>query len=222
MKYSFVAGSGNVKTGPIPVTGTSKDSCPDSCPLKNNGCYAATGRLNIHWLRLNERGLELKELLQKLSSLAVGQLWRHNQMGDLSGDNEKIDAKAFKAIVAVNKSRQAKGFGYTHKYKTKTNQKLIQYANHSGFTVNLSANNLRHADELVDLDIGPVVTVLPIEGEKTQYTPKGRKVIVCPATYKEGVTCSTCALCQKQREVIVGFPAHGISKNRVQQIALDN
>lgn len=219
MKYSFVAGSGNAKTGPIPVTGTSKDSCPDSCPLKNNGCYAATGRLNIHWSRLDNKGLNLHELTDKIKTLAIGQLWRHNQMGDLPGKGEKIDAAAIKAIVEANKSRKAKGFTYTHKYKTKQNQELIKYGNNNDFTINLSANNLAQADELAKLDIGPVVTVLPLNTEKTLYTKEGRKVIVCPATYKEGVTCSTCALCQKQRSVIVGFPAHGISKNKVNQIA---
>lgn len=41
--------STNVKTGPMPVSTTSKASCPDNCSLKGNGCYAESGPLGIHW-----------------------------------------------------------------------------------------------------------------------------------------------------------------------------
>jgi hypothetical protein len=41
--------SRNVKTGPIPVSTSTRKTCPDSCPFKNNGCYAESGPLAIHW-----------------------------------------------------------------------------------------------------------------------------------------------------------------------------
>ena len=38
---------------------------------------------------------------------------------------------------------------------------------------------------------------------------------VCPATYRDDISCATCGLCQRaNRKVIVGFPAHG-SRNKV-------
>ena len=43
----------NAKTGPIPVTTSSKNTCPDSCQLKGNGCYAEVGRVNIHWQKVS-------------------------------------------------------------------------------------------------------------------------------------------------------------------------
>jgi len=46
--------SGNVKTGPIPVSTTSKASCSDTCPFKDNGCYADGGPLALHWRAVTE------------------------------------------------------------------------------------------------------------------------------------------------------------------------
>ncbi|MFZ9994271.1 MAG: DUF7227 family protein [Steroidobacteraceae bacterium] len=53
-----------------------------------------------------------------------------------------------------------------------------------------------------------------------QTTPGGRRIAPCPATYRDDVSCSTCQLCQRRRRgVIVGFPAHGVSKRKVSAIA---
>jgi hypothetical protein len=50
-------------------------------------------------------------------------------------------------------------------------------------------------------------------------TPAGRKVVVCPATQRDDVSCATCALCARQRDVIVGFPAHGVAKKKAMAAA---
>lgn len=215
--YGFKMSSGNAKTGPMPVTTGPKSSCPNSCPMKDNGCYASTGRINIHWLRLNSKGLDFRQLVLSIRMIQRGNIWRLNQAGDLPGRGENINALKLKQIVSANKGKR--GFTYTHKHVLKSNLKLIKFANDNGFTVNLSANNLAHADKLAGLNIGPVVVVTPIDAPKTLFTPKGRKVVQCPATYKDGVTCLSCQLCQKQRSVIVSFPAHGIAKKRVDAIA---
>lgn len=216
--YGFQMSSKNAKTGPMPVTTGSKSSCPDSCPMKNNGCYASNGRINIHWTKLNSKGLDFRQLLLSIRMIQPGNIWRLNQAGDLPGKGERINSKQLASIVGANKGKR--GFTYTHKYHLKSNHKLIKFANDNGFTVNLSANNLNHADKLADLNIGPVVVVTPSNALVKLTTPKGRKVIQCPATYKEGVTCLSCQLCQKQRNVIVHFPAHGIAKKRVDAIAI--
>jgi hypothetical protein len=65
-----------------------------------------------------------------------------------------------------------------------------------------------------------VVTILPAGVEDNTQTPQGRKVVVCPAQKRQGVTCATCKLCSRgDRSVIVGFIPHGMSKKRVAQIA---
>jgi hypothetical protein len=54
---------------------------------------------------------------------------------------------------------------------------------------------------------------------KNVRTDAGRKVTVCPATYMDDVSCATCQLCQRQRDFIIGFPAHGTSKKKASAIA---
>jgi len=218
MRVLFTRISSNKKTGPIPVSLTTADSCPDVCPLKKKGCYAFLGYIRIHWDRANKTGMKWGEFCVEIALLPSGQLWRHDQAGDLPGKNNKIDAPKLALLVEANLGK--KGFTYTHKPLTKENSAAIKYANSNGFTINLSANNLRHADELAKKNVGPVVTLLPKDQMNNCLTPEGRKVIVCPAVTRVNTNCMTCKLCANaKRSVIIGFPAHGVAKNIVDKIA---
>jgi hypothetical protein len=42
----------------------------------------------------------------------------------------------------------------------------------------------------------------------SRYTPAGRRIAVCPATYSDA-TCKTCGACARVRDAVIGFPAHG-------------
>lgn len=207
--------SANAKTGPIPVSTSSADTCPPSCPFRAAGCYAKSGPLALHWSKITSggRGLNWESFCDEISRLPRGQLWRHNQAGDLPGEGEYIDASALGQLTRANHNR--KGWTYTHKYGTESNREAIRSANAKGFTVNLSANSLAHADELAAHDCGPVCVVLPSNQTQNTMTPGGRKVVICPATQRQDVTCATCGLCQKQRGAIVGFPAHGTAHKKV-------
>jgi hypothetical protein len=160
-----------------------------------------------------------------VKGIARGAVWRHNVFGDLpplAPGSERINDAMLAQLVEANKGR--KGFTYTHRHVDPANHAAIKSANEKGFTINLSANNLAHADTLADLGIGPVAAIVPstMDGNqiRTMLTPKGRKGIVCPSTYMENVTCSTCKLCQRaDRSVIVLFPAHGTSFKRVDAVA---
>ena len=214
--------SKNAKVGKMAVTTSTATTCPTSCPFKSNGCYADSGPLKLHWDKVTrkERGDDWSTFISKIKDLPTGSKWRHNQAGDLPGDMEKLDDEKCIELAKANKGKR--GFTYTH-YDVLDNFQnaiTVNIMNHLGFTVNVSANNLEHADKLCDLDIAPVATVLPIEQTTNTVTPKGRKVVVCPATYKDDVSCASCMLCEKwDRNVVVGFPAHGTSKKKASAIA---
>ncbi len=208
MYVSLTMKSGNAKVGPIPVSTSSEDTCPPSCGMYRE-CYAKMGPLRIHWWRVTDgkRGVEWAEFCDQVAALPDGQLWRHNQAGDLPGTGNALDAKALAKLVKANRGRR--GFTYTHKpLATKAERAAVAKANAAGFTVNLSADDLHAADRLAGLGIGPVVVVLPSTQLTNTTTPEGRNVVVCPA-YTHGVTCEECQLCQRQTRAIVGFPAHG-------------
>jgi hypothetical protein len=116
------------------------------------------------------------------------------------------------------------------------NRRLIAAAVEAGFAVNLSADNPAHADQLAALAIAPVVTVLAhAYGRKAirrrfkrrrdewaetigewrdrtaslpRYTPAGKRIAICPATYS-AATCKSCSACAHARDAVIGFPAHG-------------
>ena len=248
MFFNLTLKSRNVKTGPIPVSTSTAATCPDSCPLKEAGCYAKAGPLGLFWRKVTEgkAGQLWQGFLNSVAALPLGALWRHNQSGDLvpdATDAERIDAESLRGLVLANKGKR--GFTYTH-YDPQhaDNRQQIKAANLLGFTINLSGNNFDHADELAATDCGPVVTVAPLEYERRHKKEKGvvkwleslaayreriealglttkagRRVVVCPATYSDTINCKSCALCQKQRETIVAFPAHGVSKRKADAIA---
>jgi hypothetical protein len=217
MKFHLTKKSTNVKTGPIPVSTSSNETCPTTCALLQSGaCYAKLGPLGLHWNKVSngERGLEWKDFLNELTRLPSGQLWRHNQAGDLPGKGNDLDVQQLDELVQANSGRR--GFTYTHKVTTETAEHLLR-SNRQGFTINLSANSLDEADRYTELKAGPVVTVLPYDFKDEKFTtPKGNRGVVCPAQTREDVSCSTCQLCQRaDRNVIVGFIAHGVHKKKV-------
>lgn len=220
--YHITPKSKNAKVGKIPTTTSTATTCPSACPFKDNGCYAESGPLKLHWLKVTkgERGDDWSTFLDKIKELPAGSKWRHNQAGDLPGDTQDLDSTKCADLARANEGKR--GFTYTH-YDVLDNFQnaiTVNIMNNLGFTVNVSANNLDHADKLCDLDIAPVATVLPIEQTTNTVTPKGRKVVVCPATYKDDVSCADCMLCEKRdRKVIVGFPAHGTSKKKASVVA---
>jgi hypothetical protein len=224
--YHITPRSANEKTGPIVVTTSAGETCPPACPFRRS-CYAKAGPLALHWAAVTrgDRGdpwpAFLVTLAKALAKAPAGQVWRHNQAGDLPGVGDKIDRAKLAALVTVNAAAGAKGFTYTHKpliagdgdaKVAASNLAGVVAANAAGFTINASANTLAHADALADRLAGrvPVCVVVDAATPEKTVTPAGRRVVVCPAQTREGVTCATCRLCSRaDRSVIVGFRVHG-------------
>jgi hypothetical protein len=163
-------------------------------------------------------GKPWKELCNDIVGLRPGQLWRHNQSGDLPHKNGIIDFQAVKSLVKANKGRR--GFTYTHHdMRIAANRKAVKYCNENGFTVNLSANNITESDSLAKLGIAPVAVLLP-ENSTDSVTPGGVPIVLCPVTTGRTESCESCrGLCARKRKTIVGFRAHGNTKRKATLIA---
>ena len=213
----FVERSSNRKTGYMPTSWTSVETCPPSCPWLGSGCYAEHGYMGKHWLAATVRGLPWGEFCQKVSELPRKTMWRHNVAGDLPGRGDLLDADALSYLVEANAKRC--GFTYTHKPMIdQETRNAVAAACTGGFTVNLSANTLAHADDLAALGIAPVAVVLVAIGKRwPDRTPGGRQVVVCPAL-RHATRCDKCRLCaDPSRRAIIGFPAHGARRWMVTQ-----
>jgi hypothetical protein len=211
--------SSNVKTGPIPVSTTSRATCPDVCPFKKAGCYAENYGLNFLWNRVDAgtAGTDWPTFCNAIEALPPATLWRYGQAGDLPNQAGHIDGEAFGHLVQANIGKRV--IAYTHcNPLLGNNAKYIRGANDWGFTVNLSANTLEHADTLSNYELGPVVVVLPSDQLENTTTPSGRRVTICPTYTREDITCMTCGLCAiANRKTIIGFPAHGTGAKKAEQ-----
>lgn len=139
--------------------------------------------------------VEWAQFVKQIKGLARGSLWRHNQAGDLNGIGEDIDTAKLADLVQANKGKR-------------------------GFTINLSGNNIAHADKLKALNVGPVVVMMPRDADKVTLTPAGNKVVICPAENTDKVNCLKCGICQHaKRDYIIGFRAHGTAAKTVEVIA---
>ncbi len=127
----------------------------------------------------------------------------------------------------------------------RSNRAAIAEALLGGLTINVSCDSLAEADELPHM---PCVVVLPApvavmdaaevaalgaraarkmadvraveQAPKQTRTPNGRKVVVCPAQWRDDVTCDSCRLCSRQGRdrAVVGFWSHGYARNQVAAI----
>jgi hypothetical protein len=216
--------SHNSKTGPIPVSMTSRRTCPPSCPWLGDGCYAEQYFVAVHWRRLGAgRGITWSDFCARVAALSDGQLWRHNEAGDLPGDGDEIDERRLLELAVA--SRHTRGFTYTHKpvlgeegesYANRRKLADARMVGAGGLVVNLSADGLLHADQLCDLGLLPVVAVVPRGSPRVLRTPAGRRVVTCPALHDEGTCCANCGLCARaDRDFLIGFPTHGAQSKRM-------
>lgn len=221
--------SNNAKTGPIPVSTSTKSSCPDTCPFASSnqgGCYAGNGPLNIHWNKITggERGTDWESFCDKIEALPEGQLWRHNQAGDLPHNDGVIDTSMLAMLVHANTGKG--GFTYTHHdIDNQDNLDAVEWANNHGFTINVSANGPGHASELKSkVDGIPVVSVVPTgfwdDSDRNVKHSDGAVFVRCPAEYRKDVSCATCGACAVTgRNSVIAFTAHGTQKKKASIIA---
>lgn len=212
--------SRNEKTGPIPVSASSSNTCPSTC-AQFDTCYGKYGPISNHWRAVDrgDRGVDWSTFCDEVSRLPRRQLWRHNQVGDLPGDGTYIDVEALQQLVQANKGKR--GFTYTHYPLNDHNLSCIEKANFEGFVVNVSCDSLTESDRVSERASVPQAVVLHGDTkEKVVFTPAGRKVIVCPATYRDDMNCANCQICAEPERHAVGFPAHG-TKKRVINLRLE-
>lgn len=219
LSFHLTAKSGNAKTGPMAVSTSAKSTCSPSCPFLDNGCYATSGPLNLHWLKVSsgERGSNFATFLESLQQLPEGSAFRHNQAGDLPHNAGKISETFIRKMVKAVSHLRA--YTYTHhSLKIGDNLSLIRKANRAGFTINVSCESERQVDETIEAGLPAVVVVDADESRNQWRTPDGNVVLVCPAQRSDTKTCVDCMLCHKRgKRVAIAFKAHGNSKRKVSQ-----
>ena len=216
LRFHLTLKSDNIKTGPIPVSTSSRATCPESCPFRGQGCYADNYGINYHWdaVTRGDRGTDWPTFLASIAALPAGQLWRHNQAGDLYRPGNAIGQTALRQLTEANRGRR--GFTYSHHPLTRSTVAAFKSATAAGFTVNASTESEAAADAAVAHGLRAVTVVPSTESRRFWRTSGGNRVVVCPAQVRDGMTCEKCRLCQaRPQEVIIAFLAHGSRKGAV-------
>jgi hypothetical protein len=204
-RFHLTARSANAKTGPIPVSTSPAQTCPsgDICPFKGNGCYAERGPLALHWRAVTEgrRGVPWAEFLASIRALQPGQLWRHNQAGDLYRPGTVTGRAALAALVDANRGRR--GFTYSHHRRTPAVAQAFRAAT-------ASCHSETEADAAIADGLRAVFVVAADDPRTIWRTAGGYRAVVCPAQRFDAITCERCRLCQaRPQNVTVVFRAHG-------------
>lgn len=217
LRFHLTLKSGNTKTGPIPVSTSSRSTCPTSCAFFRNGCYGDGYHLSMHWdaVTRGERGLPWTQFLAAIAELPVGQLWRHNQAGDLFKPGTVTGRVALKALVEANRGRR--GFTYSHHRRTPATIQAFKTATANGFTINASCQSVREADAAISNGLRAVFVVSAAESRISWDTPGGNRAILCPAQRIDSINCANCKLCQSRpQNIAIAFKAHGNGKAKVE------
>lgn len=193
-----------------------KQTCPSTCALKDNGCYAQVGYVGLHMRRLEHKteGMKAYDIIRKeareiasVGPTANGKALRLHISGDAR------TAKSANLLRDAAKKWNGKVFTYTHAWRD------IARHEWGNISVLASVENLHQAKEAIDAGYAPAVTVAHHPADGKAYYKDGVKVIPCPQQTKE-ITCDNCRLCMNdsmlyQQGAAIAFAIHGVRKKRM-------
>jgi hypothetical protein len=207
----------NVKTGAVAVTYASQQSCPRSCPLYGNGCYAESGPLGMISRRLNKAATEQAatpvNIATAEAAIIRGMSGKKPLRLHVVGDCRTEEATRIVSQAAAE--YRAKGgqavWSYTHAWR------LVPRVAWGDVSILASCETLTAVKKAQARGYATAMVVdhHPEDGRATVVD--GQKLIPCPQQTRPGVTCASCRLCfddQKllERKATITFAIHGSQK----------
>ena len=197
----------NAKTGKVSATWAPQHTCPPSCPLKDNGCYAEHGRSGMHTRQLNQARFggdvaTAREEARAIDNLTGRRDLRVHVVGDC-----KTDATALIVSDAMTRHEAKHGrsaWTYTHAWKP--DKEAVSPKSWGDANVLASCDTLDEVKEAKALGWATATVAREntplfesLKGGRA-ITVEGHKLIPCPsetATYRNAkpITCVECRLC---------------------------
>ena len=202
------AGSGNSKTA---LPGTYRpvgDTCPQACPLLNQGCYAQQGNTALHARRasaLSAPSLR-SALLAMVEAARGGTVARLHVSGDFLGPDGELDTEYVDGLIVI-----AKVLGERF---PRTKVLAFTYTHVTGIDDTIEA--LRNVGIVVRRSGRPEPWGAVVLPKSANYPAAARAVgaTYCPAQAAKDVgqyvTCQDCTLCWT-RDRLVAFRPDGNS-----------
>lgn len=226
----YVSDSGNAKlmgSQKVDATYVSiQASCPKSCPLMGEGCYAQLGNVGIYSHRLDEEATGMSALEAARSEAAViDSAYKGGPVPSgrplrlhVAGDSRTLAGTRLinNAVVRWKKRGGGDCWSYTHVWQTVPRQTW------SNVSILASVSNTAEVPEARKQGYAPAIVVDTHPSDKA-YTLEGSDVkwIPCPAQTRE-VGCSDCKLCFNADRLYDGnfgiaFSVHGVRKETLKK-----
>lgn len=226
----YVSESGNTKINgskKVDATYTSiKTSCPKSCPLMGEGCYAELGPVGIHSNRLDKEAKGNSPLdTARAEAKAIDESYKGGVVPTgrdlrlhVAGDSRTLAGTRLinKAIKRWKQRGGGAVWSYTHAWKH------VPRTEWSQVSILASVSNVQEVPEARAQGYAPAIVVPQFDGDKAfQLDGCNTKFIPCPAQTRN-VGCTDCRLCFNADRLHAGnfgiaFEVHGARKNNVKR-----
>lgn len=212
-----VENSKNGKTGIVSATYGPIKSCPDACPLKNNGCYAQLGNVFFTVKRLNKAVEENDASLENIAEFEAKEIDKLSGKNPLrlhvSGDCRTNECAK---ILAAACERYTKKHGqpvwtYTHAWRD------IDRSSWGKISVLASCETLEQCKEASAK--GYATALLRPEPFQKTIKENGLRLVPCKELTK-GISCTDCKLCfkDKAKDRVICFFPHGCKAKEVKKL----
>ncbi len=209
--------SQNSKTGPVSCTYAPIQSCPETCPFLDSGCYAQHGHSGIHLRRMNKVAAQQKktrpidiarEEAKAIRNLKGERPLRLHIVGDCKTPRA---AKIVSSAAEEYKERSGKGvWTYTHAWKDIPREK---WGN-----VSVLASCETIADAKYAMERGYAASMVRAKPFERPFSFQGVDMVPCLELTK-GIKCDKCKLCmhdttlRDNKKVVCFFPHGSGSEN---------
>jgi hypothetical protein len=226
----YVADSGNTKimgSEKVDATYASiKATCPNSCPLKDDGCYAQTSYVGIVNARMNRRAKGQSVLdLARSEAKAIDNCYDGGQVPKgralrlhVAGDSRTVTGTRI-LNAAIGRWKKRGGgtcWSYTHAWKNVTHSEWSNVSILASVTTTSEVAQARAQDYAPSIVVGehPTDKAYTLPGSDTTWIP-------CP-NQTRGVGCTDCRLCFKTDWLYdtncgISFSAHGVYKGVIKR-----
>jgi hypothetical protein len=226
----YVSESGNTKimgSKKVDATYVSiKASCPKTCSLMGEECYAQVGHTGIHVHRLDEEAAGLSPLqAARAEANAINNSYKGGSVPQgrdmrlhVSGDSRTLAGSRL-INNAVGRWQERGGgiaWSYTHAWQH------VPASIWSNVAMLASVSTTEEVAEARQQGYAPAIVVAEHPSERSYYlSGSDTKWIPCP-NQTRGVGCSDCRLCFDVARLFQGnygiaFAAHGVKKNKVKR-----
>jgi len=216
MGAALVLKSSNSKLGNVSATYASIDSsCPNSCSLKDNGCYAQLSFVGIHTAKLNAAKLDSKTVARQEAALIKKAIKEEKNLRPLrlhvAGDCRTVFAA--NTISAAVKDWIQPVWTYTHAWKD-----IPRSAWGNKISVLASVEKIQDIKSSFRKGYAPAIILSKFPNGKKAFKLDQYKIIPCPNQTHENIDCEKCKLCWNDKKLkrmksVIAFEAHGTKKN---------